>query len=94
MLEFFDPARTDFVQWHRVQVVALFPPLPNDDDEVGTHQQLQVLRDGLARHVHVLAERRERLAVVLVQLVEQAPAGRVSQRLEDLVDVLRRGFVG
>ena len=51
-----------------------------------------MLRHRLARHGHVLAQGRERLATLTMQLVEQAPAGRVGQGLEDFVDVQRWCF--
>ena len=91
MLELFDPALVDLVQWHRVQVVELFSTSPNDGDEVCLLELLQVLCHGLACHVHVLAERDQRLAVFPIQQVEQTPAGRVGQRFEDFVDVLQPG---
>ncbi|MCY1561545.1 hypothetical protein D9M68_988120 [compost metagenome] len=90
-LELSDPALVNLVQRHGVQVVQLFPALPDDGDEVGRFELLQVLRHGLAGHVHVLTQGRERLAVVLVQQIQQAPATRVGQRFEDFIDVRQPG---
>ena len=44
-----------------------------------------MFRHRLPRHVEVLAEGIEGLAVVLVKLVEESPAARISQCLEDIV---------
>ena len=87
MLELPDPAHVNLVQRHGVEVVQFFAALPHDGDEVGLLELLQVLRHGLAGHVHVLAERTQCLPVVGVQQIEQAPAGRVGERLANLVDV-------
>jgi len=91
-LEFFDPAHVDFMQGNGVEVVELFPAVPDDRNEVRILEQLQMLGHGLPRHVHVLAECRDRLAVLAMQLVEKAPAGRVGQCLEYLVDVRASRF--
>ncbi len=44
-----------------------------------------MFRHRLPRHVEVLAESIEGLAVVLMKLVEQGPAARISQSFEDIV---------
>ena len=85
--EFFDPAFLNLKQRHRVQVMELFPALPNHCNQIGRFQLLQVLCNGLPGHVHVLAECRQCLAVVGVQLVKQASSPRICQRFEYFVDV-------
>lgn len=70
----------------------LFPALPNDRDEVCVLELLQMLRHGLARHVHMLTQCRKRLAILPVQEVKQMPAARVSQRFENFVDVQANGL--
>lgn len=85
--EFVDPEFLYLKERNGVEVVELLPPLPDDGDQIGGFELLQVLGDGLAGHVHVLAQCRERLAVVGVQLVQQAPSPGVSQCLEYFVDV-------
>ena len=44
-----------------------------------------MFRHRLPRHIEVLAEGIEGLAVVLMKLVEQGPAARISQCFEDIV---------
>ena len=90
-LELADPALVDFVQGYGVQVMELFTTLPDDGDEVCVLELLQVLRHRLASHVHVPTECRERLAILPMKQVEETSAGRVSERLEDLVEVQCRG---
>lgn len=58
MFEFPDPAFVDFVQRNRIQVVQFFAALPNNGDKIGGFELLQVLGNGLTRHVHVLAKSR------------------------------------
>lgn len=64
--EFPNPAFVNFMEWHRVKVVKFFAPMPDYGNEVGILQLPEVLGDGLACHVHVLAECGECLAVVEV----------------------------
>jgi hypothetical protein len=87
VLEFFDPTFVNLVQRHRVQVVELFPALPNHGDEICFLQLLQVLRHGLACHGHMLTKCRERLAILPMQLIKQTPAIRISQRFENFIDI-------
>ena len=87
-LELADPSFLYLKQRYRIQVVQLFPALPDDNHQARFFKLLQVLCHGLACHVHMLAKGRQRLAVVLVQLVEQAPAGRIGQRFEDFVELV------
>jgi hypothetical protein len=46
-----------------------------------------MLRHSLARHVHVLAQCRKRLAIVCMKLIEQAPPASVCQCFKYLVRV-------
>lgn len=71
----------------RIEVVELLAPPADGRDQIDLLEPLQVLRDALPRHVEVLAELSEGLAGVGAQHVEQTPARRVRDRLEDSVDV-------
>lgn len=82
-----DPACVNLVQRHRVKVVQFFAALPDNRDQVCFFHQLQVLCHGLAAHVHMFAKCPQRLAIILVQQVKQAPSARVSQCFEYFVDV-------
>jgi hypothetical protein len=68
----------------------LFASAPVGDDEVGGCEDVQVLRDGLTGHVEVGAQLGQRLAVALVQSVEQHPAAAVGEGFEDDVGVFHR----
>ncbi len=92
MLEFSDPALVYFMQRNRIEVVQFFPALPNDGDEVGCFELLQVLRNRLASHLHVFAQCGQGLAVLLVQHIKQTPAAGISQRFKYFVDVQWRFF--
>ena len=85
LLEAGDPALLDLVDRHRVEVVKPLPSSPHDGDEVGPHEDVEMLRRRLARHVEALAQFAQRLAVALPETVEQEPPGGVGQRLEDRV---------
>ena len=74
-----------------VEEVQLLPAPPPGDDEAGVLELLQVLHHPEARHLEPRLELVERLAVVPEELVEQAPPGRVGQRLEHLVHAPRIG---
>jgi hypothetical protein len=65
----------------------LLPALPYHRNKIGCFELLQVLCHSLPGHVHVLAQCRKRLAVVGMQLVQQAPSPGVGQCLEYFVDV-------
>ena len=90
-LELVNPAILNLIERDWIQVVQLLPAAPDDGDEIGVREQLQVLRHGLARHVHVLAQRGQRLAVIPMQLVEQTPARRIGQGFEDFVEIALHG---
>ena len=84
-LELVDPALLDLVQRDRIEVVQLLPPAPHRADQVGGLQDGQMLGHRLTGHVDPPAQLPERLPVLLVQPVQQTPAGLVGQRLEDRV---------
>lgn len=86
-LVFADPALVDFVDGDGVEVVQLLAAVPDDSDEVGALQQVQVLGHGLAGHVEVLAKGGQRLPVVLVEQVEQFAAAGIGQGFEYFVHV-------
>lgn len=90
-LEFRDPACVNFVQRQGVQVMQLFPTVPNDGHQVCLLQLLQVLSYGLACHVHVFTQRGQCLAALPMQQVRQTPAARVGKRFENFVDVQQPG---
>ncbi len=65
LVEAGDPALLDLVDRGRVEVVQPLPAASYDGDEVGPHEDVQVLRRGLACHVKALAQFAQRLSVVL-----------------------------
>lgn len=72
-LELVDPSFLDLVQGHRVEVVELVPAAPDGADQVCGLENIQVLGERLASHVHVLAELAQRLSAALVKPVQQVP---------------------
>ena len=65
----------------------LLPAAADGRDEIGRLQHGEVLAHRLARHVQPRAQLAQRLAVALVQAVEQQPPARIGQRPEHLVHV-------
>ncbi len=63
----------------------LFATAPDGGDEVRPLQNDEMLGDRLARHVEELAQPAERLAVFAAQLIEQLPAARIGEGLENVV---------
>src|SRR5262245_13055769 len=90
LLELRDPALVDVLQRHGVEKMELFAAAPPGCDQVGLFQHVQVLRDGLARHVEVLAQLAEVPSVARMEQVEQLPSAGVGERLEELVGVAHR----
>jgi len=80
-----NPAPVDLVNRHWIQIMQLLAPAPDDDNQVRRFEQTKVLGDRLARHVQVPAQIGQRLAVALVQLIEQLPAAAVRQRFEHCI---------
>ena len=77
-----DPALGDFADGRGVEVVVLLPAAADRGHEVGRFQDRQVLADRLPGHVQALGQLAQRLAVALVQAVQEAPAAGVGQRAE------------
>ena len=79
---FANPALVDLVQRHRIEIMQLLAPAPDDGHQVRCFQQPQVLGNRLPRHVQMLAQLRQRLTVAPVQPVEQLPTARAGQCFE------------
>ena len=82
---FADPALVDLVQRHRIEIMQLLAPAPDDGDQVCRFQQQQMLGHRLPRHVEVFAQFAQRLPVALVQFIEQLSAARIRQRFEHCI---------
>lgn len=80
-----DPTLGDLIERHRVEVMKLFPTMPQNDNEVGPFEQSQMFGHSLSRHVEVLTECTQGLGIVAVQLIEQSAATGISERLEDFI---------
>src|SRR6266850_892444 len=78
-----DPAVVDQPDRNRVEVVQLLPAPAARDDEACLLQDLEVLHDPEARHLQLRLELGERAAVTLEEPVEEMPARRISECLED-----------
>ena len=82
---FANPALGDLVNRHRIQIMQLLAPAPDDGDQIRRFQQQEMLGHPLPRHVQVFAQLAERLPVDLVQLIEQFSTTFVSQRFEHCI---------
>src|SRR6185437_549992 len=89
-LELVYPARGDGVNRRRVEVVQLLAPAPRDGHEVRLLEEREVLGDCLAGHVERHAELAERLPVLGVEPIEQAPARLVGERPPNGVVIIGR----
>lgn len=64
-------------------------------DEAGVFENLEMLRDRLARRTHLMfhhqarADLKEGLAVSCAELIEDRPPGRVRQGLEDVTQAAK-----
>ena len=88
--ELADPAVVDEADRHRVEEVALLAADALRRQEARLLEDAQVLHDPEARHRRQgLAQLTERLAIALVELVEQDPATGVAERPEDRRHVVR-----
>jgi hypothetical protein len=76
---FSNPALGDLVNRHRIEIMQLLAPAPDDGQQVRRFQQSEMLGDCLPRHVEVRAQFTERLPVALVQHIEQLSAAFVRQ---------------
>jgi len=79
---FANPALGDLVNRHRIQIMQLLAPAPDNRDEVCFFQQTQMLRHRLPRHVEMMAQFAESLPVALMQQVEQLSAAFICQCFE------------
>ena len=75
------------MNWYGIQIVKLLAAVADDGDEICVFELLEMLRHRLPSHVHVTAQGRQRLPVLLVKKIEQTSAGWIRQRFEDFVDV-------
>src|SRR5262249_12264022 len=82
-----NPPLSEFANRCRVEVMELLAAAADRGDEVGCLEDVEVLADGLPRHLELATELTQRLSVVLVERVEQAPPTGVGERLEDLVQM-------
>ena len=73
-----------------IQEVQLLPARPARDDEAGVFEHPQVLHHAEPRHLQLGLELGERSAVTLEEPVEEVPACRICQCLEDAVVVVHR----
>ena len=84
-LIFADPALVDFVNGNRVEVVELFAAAPDDGNEVGLFEEVEMFGHGLAGHVEVLTKLGQGLPVGLIKDIEQfAPTG-IGQGFENFI---------
>lgn len=72
------------MEWHGIQKVQLLAPVPDHGEEVGGFEDIEVLGHGLAGHVEMGAEFRQRLPVGLVQVVEELAAARIGEGFEHI----------
>jgi hypothetical protein len=86
---FRSPALEDFADGNGVEVVQLLAAVAPRDHEAPALEHAQVLHGAEAGHAAVAAELGERLAVALEQLVEQATAVPIGERLEDPIHVTK-----
>src|SRR4051794_11554876 len=86
-----DPPVVDQPDRDGVEEVQLLPATFARDHEPRLLQLLQVLHDPEPGHVEALLELAQGLTVFAVELVEQAPPGRIGQRLEHLVHASKIG---
>jgi hypothetical protein len=68
-----------------IEEVELLAAAAFGDDQAGLLEHAQVLHDAKTSHRQPALERAQRLPVALEQLVEQAAAGGVANRPEDVV---------
>src|SRR5438477_9066449 len=82
---FANPALSDLVNRHWIEIMQLLAPAPDDDDEIRRFQQQEMLSDRLASHVEVFTQFAKRLPGILVQLIEQFSTTFVSQCFEHCI---------
>ena len=80
----------NLMQRNRIQVVQLAPPVPDGADEIGRLEHRQMLAHRLPRHLQVLAQLSEGLAVVLSKPIQQQSTARIRECPEDPVHLIVR----
>lgn len=73
------------MQRYWVQIMQFFAPLPDNRDQIGVLQQLQMLRHGLAGHIQMRTQHGQRQAIFNMKLIQQLAATWVCQRFENFV---------
>lgn len=63
----------------------LLPALPKDDDEVRVFEEVKMFGHGLPGHLEMPAQVAQRLAITVVQFIEQPAPAWVSQCLENVI---------
>ena len=63
----------------------LFTATPKRNDKPGFDEQGKMFGYALARHAQMAAELSQRLAVMLMELIEKSPTPWISEGFEDLV---------
>lgn len=82
LLELGEPALVDFLKRYRIEEVEFFAAPPHDRNEIRRLQNIQMLCDALARHIHVLAQLIQRAAIMRMQKIEQLAPARIGQGSE------------
>lgn len=70
----------------------LLAATPQRTDQISGLKSFQMLRYRLPRHIKVLTQRAERLAIFNAKHIQQLPTIRISQRLEYLVSIVQFVF--
>ena len=86
--EFLEPALCDLIDRYRIDEVQLFAALPLPGDKICLLKHPQVFGNGLACHVEPVAKLAQRLAIPLVQPVEQVSPACISQSMEHSVVII------
>ena len=68
-----------------VEVMQLFAPPPDGNDQVSLLEEAKMFSYRLPAHVEVLAKFSQSLAVAPMEMVEQLSPARVGQRLENCI---------
>jgi hypothetical protein len=90
---FSSPAFVYFMDGDRVEIVKLLTPSSHRGNQVGVFKPREVLCHRLAGHIKVRTKLSQRPASVLVQGIQQASPGRVSESLEHLINTHGNQFM-
>src|SRR5262249_16929410 len=82
-----DPPVGDLPDRSRVEVVELLAAAADGRDEIGCFEDVEVLANGLPRHLELAAELAQRLPVARVQRGKQVPSARIAESPEDVVQI-------